>query len=132
MHAEPEGVTYGAWTDTLSRSSSVELCKWLAQQSAMVMAHDPAVNQLPPKYTQYFQKCATALGTLDYADVLVIATECAEYRDFSTDDVVSAMRTPIVVDSNRFLARAMEGDPRELYVVGTPQRMENGSQVART
>ena len=42
------GLTYKPGTDTLRRSSAVELCRWLATVGASVRAHDPAVSVLPP------------------------------------------------------------------------------------
>ncbi len=42
------GLTYKPDTDTLRRSTSVELCKWLVDQGAVVVAHDPRVQALPP------------------------------------------------------------------------------------
>src|SRR5450759_2140238 len=42
------GLTYKPGTDTLRRSSAVELCEWLHAQGATVRAHDPAVKTLPP------------------------------------------------------------------------------------
>ena len=37
------GLTYKPGTDTLRRSGSVELCKWLMSRGVKVRAHDPAV-----------------------------------------------------------------------------------------
>jgi UDPglucose 6-dehydrogenase len=44
------GLTYKAGTDTLRRSSAIELCQWLREQGASVQAHDPAVKQLPEQH----------------------------------------------------------------------------------
>ena len=41
------GLTYKPGTDTLRRSSAVELCRWLATRGAVVQAYDPAVHALP-------------------------------------------------------------------------------------
>jgi UDPglucose 6-dehydrogenase len=40
------GLTYKPGTDTLRRSSAVELCDWLVQQHARVSVHDPAVRRV--------------------------------------------------------------------------------------
>ncbi|MGZ4700256.1 MAG: nucleotide sugar dehydrogenase, partial [Ilumatobacteraceae bacterium] len=45
------GLTYKPGTDTLRRSTSVELCSWLVEQGAVVVAHDPRVRALPPELT---------------------------------------------------------------------------------
>jgi UDPglucose 6-dehydrogenase len=41
------GLTYKPGTDTLRRSTAVELCRWLLAQGALVRAHDPAAAALP-------------------------------------------------------------------------------------
>src|SRR5262249_7302954 len=41
------GLTYKVGTDTLRRSSAVELCRWLIERGATVRAHDPVVKTLP-------------------------------------------------------------------------------------
>src|SRR5690606_23000227 len=54
LFGELEGLTVGVWgltykvgTDTLRRSSAVELCLWLRAQGAQVIGHDPVVKSLP-------------------------------------------------------------------------------------
>ena len=42
------GLTYKPGTDTLRRSTAVELCRWLVQQGVHVRVHDPAAGELPP------------------------------------------------------------------------------------
>ena len=40
------GLTYKEGTDTLRRSSAIELCRWLVAQGASVRAHDPVVKSV--------------------------------------------------------------------------------------
>ena len=42
------GLTYKPGTNTLRRSSALELCRWLAGERASVQAYDPAISALPP------------------------------------------------------------------------------------
>jgi len=104
------GLTYKPGTDTLRRSSSVELCRWLIEQGARVKAHDPMVRSLPPELSQV-QLCATAGQTLHDADALVVATE---WPDYKTAPVRNGI---VVIDANRFLG-AREGV--RYYSVGMP------------
>ncbi len=101
------GLTYKPGTDTLRRSSSVELCLWLAQQGALPMVHDPAVKLLPPELAGKMKLCSTAMEALCGADALVVGTEWPDYQALSAQDVASAMRTPVVVDANRFLNKTL-------------------------
>ena len=109
------GLTYKPGTDTLRRSSAVELCKWLLDQGVKVRAHDPAVKKLPDEYKQV-HLTASAFDAVQKADVLVIATEWPAYREMDMNIVVSAMNTPYVLDANRFLAKSVEALPAIKYV----------------
>jgi UDPglucose 6-dehydrogenase len=109
------GLTYKPGTDTLRRSSAIELCKWLIEQGAQVQAHDPAVKGLPEEYHQ-IRLCATPLETVQNADALVVATEWPDYRSVEMKAVLSAMRTPLVLDVNRFLSNNVESLPEIKYV----------------
>lgn len=97
------GLTYKPGTDTLRRSSAVELCQWLLSQGALVRAHDPAVKGLPEQLTDV-RLCASPLEAATSADALVIATEWPDYRSVPMPDVLAEMRSAVVLDANRFLA----------------------------
>lgn len=109
------GLTYKPGTDTLRRSSAIELCAWLLEEGAKVRAHDPKVKDLPSEY-QFIQLCATPLEAVRDADALVLATEWPEYRTVSMDEILAAMHTPIILDTNRFLADSTEMMPDVTYV----------------
>lgn len=110
------GLTYKPGTDTLRRSSSVELCQWLAGQGARVQAHDPAVQALPPGLAAQVELHRTALEALRDAQAAVIATQWPEYQDLTAEMLLSVMAgQPIVVDANRWLVKTLVGDPRIRY-----------------
>lgn len=115
------GLTYKPGTNTLRRSSSVELCLWLEQQGAQVLAHDPAVKSLPPDLNDRIHLCVSAQEALREADALVVATEWSDYRSIDAADVLSSMRNPTVLDASRFLASTLGADSKIRYVtVGRP------------
>ena len=115
------GLTYKPGTDTLRRSSAVELCTWLHAQGAIVQAHDPAVLALPGDLSGRIRLCASPLAALSAAEALVVATEWPDYRDLPAQQVVDAMKRPLVLDANRFLRATFGNDPRIHYVaVGVP------------
>ena len=114
------GLTYKAGTDTLRRSSAIELCQWLLAQGAKVQAHDPAIKRLPEHYAA-ISLHASPLEAAHAAHALVVATEWPEYRAVSMGETLAAMRTPIVLDANRFLAASIESLPGVAYAaVGMP------------
>jgi UDPglucose 6-dehydrogenase len=110
------GLTYKAGTSTLRRSSSVELCQWMHKQGIRVRAHDPAVKELPNDLRPAIELAASSADALNGADLAVIATEWPEYKGLKADDLVTAMRSPKVVDPNWFAVAALGNDPRVTYV----------------
>ena len=110
------GLTYKPGTDTLRRSTSVELCQWMHGRGIKVNAHDPAVRELPADLAPVMARCATAQDALAGTDLAVVATEWPDYRQLAADDFVSAMRRPRVIDQNWFLAKALATDDRISYV----------------
>jgi UDPglucose 6-dehydrogenase len=109
------GLTYKPGTDTLRRSSAVELCRWLVEQGAQVQAHDPAVQELPADLAGLFSLHTTPLAALEGAAALVVATEWPDYQAIAAAEIVAAMEQPVVVDANRFLARTLGSDPHIRY-----------------
>jgi len=66
------GLTYKQDTDTLRRSEAVELCKWLINQGAKVISHDPAVKELPEELAKKMILCPDASLALQDADCAVV------------------------------------------------------------
>lgn len=121
------GLTYKPGTDTLRRSSSVELCEWLAQEGAEVHAHDPGVRVLPEDLAKKMILHSSPLAAIQGADVLVVATEWPEYRDVACQEVLASLARPLVLDAGRFLEQSLGADPRIQYVtVGRPSSWRAG------
>jgi UDPglucose 6-dehydrogenase len=115
------GLTYKPGTDTLRRSSAIELCRWLRKAGASVRAHDPAVRTLPPELASEVELCASPLEAVAGADVLVVCTAWPEYREVLADELVSALPRAQVIDPAGMLAATLAHRPDVRYVrVGTP------------
>jgi UDPglucose 6-dehydrogenase len=110
------GLVYKQGTDTLRRSSSIELCRELARAGAVVRAHDSAVRVVPEDLSGVFTLCATPLEAADKASAVVIETDWPSYREVEPESLVAAMRSPIVVDANGFLLETL-GDVSGLRYV---------------
>jgi UDPglucose 6-dehydrogenase len=126
------GLTYKPHTDTLRRSSAVELCHWLLSQGAEVRAHDPALSAHPRELDENVTLCDSPLVAVEGADALVLCTPWPEYRDISPERLLSAMAAPTVIDPTALLASALAAHPVFRYVrVGSAGRVETtGSQMA--
>ncbi len=105
------GLTYKPGTDTLRRSSSVELCRWLLDQNAHVKAHDPAVKSLPSDLP--IELCASPSEAARNADAIVVATEWPDYRALTPPDVGA---NATILDANRFVRQNFEGAEGIRYV----------------
>jgi UDPglucose 6-dehydrogenase len=102
------GLTYKPGTDTLRRSSSIELCEWLSENGARVQAHDPAVKTLPPGLAERIHLFDSPLAVLKDSVALVVATEWPEFSQVDGESIGNAMHSPVVFDANRFLAKQLE------------------------
>lgn len=110
------GLAYKPGTDTLRRSSSVELCAWLAEHGARVRAHDPAIKNLPVELSSVFSISLSPVEVLADATALVVATPWPEYQSVPPAAVIGAMADPLVIDPGRFLAASLGDNPRVRYV----------------
>jgi UDPglucose 6-dehydrogenase len=105
------GLTYKPGTDTLRRSTSVELCRWLVEQGCSVRVHDPAAASLPADLTGV-ARFDSPVAAAESAAALVVATEWPEYRAVDVDALAAAMPAGLVVDANRFLGKTLGNDAR--------------------
>jgi UDPglucose 6-dehydrogenase len=110
------GLTYRPGTDTLRRSSAVELCRWLQTRGADVRAWDPAIKALPDELRSVMKLCDSAQSVLAGADLAVVCTEWPQFRELDAEVFASAMRRPRVVDQSWFLAPVFSSQARVAYV----------------
>lgn len=119
------GLTYKPGTNTLRRSSSIELCENLVKYGVIIKCHDPSLKKLPKDYEEKFNFSSSITDTLKGAEALVVATEWPDYKTLSIDDILQNMRKPIVIDANRFLDKNLGEDQRICYfAVGRPLKTE--------
>ncbi len=110
------GLTYKPGTDSLRRSGSVELCRWLHAERAAYCAHDPAVTQLPLDLAACVRLADTAIAAVEDASALVVATPWPEYRHVSAGDVTAGMKRRLVLDANRYIADTLVSAPEVEYL----------------
>lgn len=109
------GLTYKAGTDTLRRSSAVEICEWLNQQGATVVAFDPIIKQLPNTIAEFINLKSTLAEALNGADAVVVATEWPEFKMITAEQIIHAVKQPFVFDACGFLRQALGDDDRLKY-----------------
>ncbi|MGH6824154.1 UDP-glucose dehydrogenase family protein [Methyloceanibacter sp.] len=110
------GLTYKPGTDTLRRSSSIEVCRGLAELGAKVTAFDPAIRTLPQELEKVIRLTDSIEGALSGADAAIVATEWPEFKSLSPSVCIDTMRSPLICDPNRFLGAAFENAPQITYI----------------
>jgi UDPglucose 6-dehydrogenase len=111
------GLTYKPFTDTLRRSSSIELCRRLVEQACAVRAFDPAIKQLEMAGVLL---CPSAAEALSGAEAAVLATPWPEFRSLDWAAVTRQMRRALVLDPHGFVKGQVRAVPKiEYHTVGS-------------
>ena len=115
------GLTYKPGTNTLRRSSALELCRWLAAERASVHAYDPAISVLPAGEPAEIELATSPVVALEGAEALVVCTPWPEFRDIPADEVTGSMAQPVVLDPGGHLRDTLGQVRTVRYVrVGVP------------
>lgn len=109
------GLTYKPGTDTLRRSAALEMCQWLVEGGATVVAFDPVIQTLPTSL-QWLELKPTLEAALYNADAVVVGTEWPEFRSLTADLLHDNTKQPVVLDASGFLANHLGQDKRIHYL----------------
>ncbi len=109
------GLTYKPDTDTLRRSSAVELGKWLYQNGGEVLGYDPKVKELPAELKGKLTLVPNPDSAIEEADCILVATEWPEFKDFS-ERIIALMSKKIVIDPNGFLRSRFDPLRNSTYI----------------
>jgi UDPglucose 6-dehydrogenase len=101
-HITVLGLTYKPGTNTLRRSLSIELCRWLKDQGAEVTAFDPAIQELFPDLHTIISLSPDIARSVENADCIIIATEWPEFQKIE-QEIITTMRGKIIIDPNGFI-----------------------------
>jgi UDPglucose 6-dehydrogenase len=112
------GLAYKPGTDTLRRSSSLEIAGKLGRLGARVTAHDPQVKKLPQEWQGILSLCPTALSAVEKAHALVVATPWPEYLEIPLGEALGLMERPLLVDPSGFLRERLGSLPLEYLSIG--------------
>jgi len=110
------GLSYKPGTNSIRRSDSVALCRWLVDRGVVVRAHDPAANELPPDLAGRMTRSNGLIEAVEGADVLVIAVAWPEYRVADAGSVVASMAHPVILDPGRAAAETLGLHPEVEYM----------------
>jgi UDPglucose 6-dehydrogenase len=99
------GLTYKPGTDTLRRSSAIELCYWLDRNNVNILAYDPLLKSLPEELSSFISLQESADSVIKQSDAVVLATECPEFKNIKAS---SFQDGTYVLDANGFLEASFE------------------------
>ncbi len=106
-HIAVLGLTYKPGTNTLRRSMSVELCRWLKNKGVEVTAFDPAIQELPLELHSIISLSSDIASAVEDADCVIIATEWSEFQKVEKE-IITTIRAKMVIDPNGFMERTLE------------------------
>jgi UDPglucose 6-dehydrogenase len=115
------GLSYKPGTDSMRRSTAVELLHDLVADGTDIRAFDPAVQALPQELDGKVTLAPDLRSALKDADGVVIATEWPEFRAITGADLALAKDGCLVFDPGRCLVSALaEAGRFKVVSVGTP------------
>jgi UDPglucose 6-dehydrogenase len=115
------GLTYKPDTDTLRRSSSVELCEWMIREGARIRVHDPMAKDIPEHWRETVERCESPLAAVHGANALVLATAWPVYREIPAGQLIEDCADLVVLDADRYLPNlAAAGGRLRYFAVGVP------------
>jgi len=97
------GLTYKPGTDTLRRSSSVELCSTLLRRGSAVHCFDPVVRALPTELSAA-KLLRNLPDALEQVDAIVIATAWPQIVEADWSQLIRGLKKQtVILDPNRLL-----------------------------
>jgi len=97
------GLTYKPGTDTLRRSLSIELCKELFLNKAIIYAYDPLVKKLDEEYHSFIQLKDDVSQVFIDTNCVILCTEWNDFKYCLSESNINMMTNKIVIDCNGFM-----------------------------
>jgi len=111
------GLAYKAGTGAIRRSVAIEIIQDLLADGAHVVAFDPQVRALPEPLASKIELAGSADLVFNDSDAVILATEWPEFRKLDFASLAGAMRNPILIDQNAFVAKEIASMPNASYIV---------------
>jgi UDPglucose 6-dehydrogenase len=97
------GLTYKPGTNTLRRSTAIEICILLHEKGANITAFDPAIKNLPINLQKFITLESLIDDVIIGKDAIIVATEWPVFKELSTFDFSRLTNKLLVFDANSFL-----------------------------
>ncbi len=109
------GLTYKSDTDTLRRSSAIELADWLKQQGAIVNAYDPTINELPAELKETINLHHNLQSSINNADATIVSCFKPSFSSLDKTEFLAAVNDAVIIDSGASLEKLFHDDQRFQY-----------------
>lgn len=97
------GLTYKPGTNTLRRSTAIEICNLLYNKGAKIFAFDPAITDLPSNLENIITLESLIDDVFIGKDAVIVATEWPDFKQLSTFDFSRLSNELLIFDANSFL-----------------------------
>jgi UDPglucose 6-dehydrogenase len=97
------GLTYKPGTNTLRRSTAIEICNLLHNKGAEIYAFDPSITNLPSNLENFITLESLIENVLIGKDAVIVATEWPIFKQLSTFDFSRLSNELLIFDANSFL-----------------------------
>ena len=109
------GLTYKSSTDTLRRSTSVDLCQALANEGVTIFAFDPAIKSIPDDMASFINLKTSIQEAISKVDGVLILTEWPQFRELTAEIFLGEVSHPLIIDPTAYLAQTLGNDARIQY-----------------
>lgn len=97
------GLTYKPGTNTLRRSTAIEICKLLHNKGAKIYAFDPSITNLPNNLENFIILESVIDNVIIGKDAVIVATEWPIFKELGTFDFSRLSNELLIFDANSFL-----------------------------
>ena len=97
------GLTYKPGTNTLRRSTAIEICNLLHDKGAKITAFDPSITNLPSSLENFIILESVIDNVIIGKDAVIVATEWPVFKELSTFDFSKLTNELLIFDANSFL-----------------------------
>ena len=112
------GLTYKPGTDTLRRSTAIDICYWLNEQKAVVSAFDPQVKSLPQELSKFVSLENSVQDVIVKNDAVIVATELPKFKELASFDLSIIGKEFYILDENAFLKNELDKEGINYISIG--------------
>jgi UDPglucose 6-dehydrogenase len=114
------GLTYKPGTDTLRRSTAIEICNLLHKKGAKISAFDPAIKNLPSNLENFITLESVIDDVIIGKDAVIVATEWPIFKELASFDFSKLLNELLIFDANSFLQKELNIPGVRYISIGKP------------